>query len=290
MSSTDDTATDDILLDVRGLDVDVLTAEGPRRVVHGLDLSLRVGHTLGIVGESGSGKSMTASAVMGILPETAIASGSVLYRGRDLLSLTPRERRAMAGTEMGYVFQEPMSALHPTKTIGRQMAAPLRLHRGMTRRQARERSAELLDLVGIPPSRGVLDAYVHQLSGGMRQRVMIAMSISCEPDLLIADEPTTALDATIQKQILDLLARLRHELGLSVLLISHDLGLVSQYTEDVVVMLDGHVMEAGPAERVVAEPESGYTRGLMEASPRLGHNPDRLPVIDKSRFTKAVQQ
>ncbi|PWV54868.1 ABC transporter ATP-binding protein [Nocardiopsis sp. L17-MgMaSL7] len=282
-------STDDILLDVRGLDVDVLTPEGPRRVVHSLDLTLRRRGTLGIVGESGSGKSMTATAVMGILPETAIASGQVLYRGRDLLSLPARERRAMAGREMGFVFQEPMSALHPTKTIGAQMAAPLRLHLGLTRRQARARSAELLDLVGIPPSRGVLDAYVHQLSGGMRQRVMIAMSISCEPDLLIADEPTTALDATIQKQILDLLAELREELGLSVLLISHDLGLVSRYTDDVVVMLDGHAMESGPTDRVVSAPESGYTRGLLEASPRLGDSPDRLPVIDKSRFTKAVQ-
>ncbi|WP_017544775.1 ABC transporter ATP-binding protein [Nocardiopsis prasina] len=282
-------STDDILLDVRGLDIDVLTPEGPRRVVHSLDLTLRRRGTLGIVGESGSGKSMTATAVMGILPETAIASGQVLYRGRDLLSLPARERRAMAGREMGFVFQEPMSALHPTKTIGAQMAAPLRLHLGLTRRQARARSAELLDLVGIPPSRGVLDAYVHQLSGGMRQRVMIAMSISCEPDLLIADEPTTALDATIQKQILDLLAELREELGLSVLLISHDLGLVSRYTDDVVVMLDGHAMESGPTDRVVSAPESGYTRGLLEASPRLGDSPDRLPVIDKSRFTKAVQ-
>lgn len=282
-------STDDILLDVRGLDVDVLTPEGPRRVVHSLDLTLRGRGTLGIVGESGSGKSMTATAVMGILPETARASGQVLYRGRDLLSLPDRERRAMAGREMGFVFQEPMSALHPTKTIGGQMAAPLRLHLGLTRRQARARSAELLDLVGIPPSRGVLDAYVHQLSGGMRQRVMIAMSISCEPALLIADEPTTALDATIQKQILDLLADLREELGLSVLLISHDLGLVSRYTDDVVVMLDGHAMESGPTDQVVSAPESGYTRGLLEASPRLGHSPDRLPAIDKSRFTKAVQ-
>ncbi|MEE2038832.1 ABC transporter ATP-binding protein [Nocardiopsis sp. CT-R113] len=279
---------DDVLLDVTGLDVDIMTVGGSHRVVHGLDLTLRRGRTLGVVGESGSGKSMTATAVAGILPDAAVASGSVLYQGRDLLALTARERRRLAGPEIGFVFQEPMSALHPTMTIGRQMAAPLRLHLGLTRRLARERSAELLDLVGIPPSRGVLDAYVHQLSGGMRQRVMIAMSISCEPSLLIADEPTTALDATVQKQILDLLARLRGELGLSMILISHDLGLVAEHTDDVTVMLDGHVMESGPTGRVVSSPESGYTQGLLEASPRLGRSPRRLPVIDKSRFTKAV--
>jgi len=279
---------DDVLLDVTGLDVDIMTVGGSHRVVHGLDLTLRRGRTLGVVGESGSGKSMTATAVAGILPDAAVASGSVLYQGRDLLALTARERRRLAGPEIGFVFQEPMSALHPTMTIGRQMAAPLRLHLGLTRRLARERSAELLDLVGIPPSRGVLDAYVHQLSGGMRQRVMIAMSISCEPSLLIADEPTTALDATVQKQILDLLARLRGELGLSMILISHDLGLVAEHTDDVTVMLDGHVMESGPTRRVVSSPESGYTQGLLEASPRLGRSPRRLPVIDKSRFTKAV--
>jgi len=279
---------DDVLLDVAGLDVDIMTVGGSHRVVHGLDLTLRRGRTLGVVGESGSGKSMTATAVAGILPDAAVASGSVLYQGRDLLALTARERRRLAGPEIGFVFQEPMSALHPTMTIGRQMAAPLRLHLGLTRRLARERSAELLDLVGIPPSRGVLDAYVHQLSGGMRQRVMIAMSISCEPSLLIADEPTTALDATVQKQILDLLARLRGELGLSMILISHDLGLVAEHTDDVTVMLDGHVMESGPTGRVVSSPESGYTQGLLEASPRLGRSPRRLPVIDKSRFTKAV--
>ncbi|GAA1440500.1 ABC transporter ATP-binding protein [Nocardiopsis tropica] len=279
---------DDVLLDVTGLDVDIMTVGGSHRVVHGLDLTLRRGRTHGVVGESGSGKSMTAAAVAGILPDAAVASGRVLYRGRDLLALTARERRRLAGSEIGFVFQEPMSALHPTMTIGRQMAAPLRLHLGLTRRRARERSAELLDLVGIPPSRGVLDAYVHQLSGGMRQRVMIAMSISCEPALLIADEPTTALDATVQKQILELLSRLRGELGLSMVLISHDLGLVAEHTDDVTVMLDGHVMESGPTGRVVSSPESGYTQGLLEASPQLGRSRHRLPVIDKSRFTKAV--
>jgi ABC-type dipeptide/oligopeptide/nickel transport system ATPase component len=168
------------------------------------------------------------------------------------------------------------------------MIRPMRVHLGLSKKQARNRAAELLDLVGIPPQRGVLGSYVHQLSGGMRQRVMIAMSISCEPALLLADEPTTALDATIQKQILDLLMKLRQDLGLSLILISHDLGLIAQYTDDVVVLLDGHEMEAGTTAAVVSNPQSGYTRGLLEAAPRLGHHHDRLPVVDKSKFTKAA--
>lgn len=280
--------TESVLLDVRALNVDILSESGPERVVHGLDFRLERGRTLGIVGESGSGKSMTANAIMGILPDVAVPSGEIIYKGKDLLHATPAERRRLSGPELGFIFQEPMSALHPTMTIGDQMTRPMRLHLGLSKQQARDRAAELLALVGIPSQRGVPGSYVHQLSGGMRQRVMIAMSISCEPALLLADEPTTALDATIQKQILDLLMELREELGLSLILISHDLGLVAKYTDDVVVLLDGYQMEAGATAAVVANPASGYTRGLLDAAPRLGQRQDRLPVIDRTKFTKAV--
>lgn len=280
--------TEQVLLDVRGLSVDIINEAGPQRVVHNLDFRLERGRTLGIVGESGSGKSMTASAIMGILPDVAAAEGEVFYKGNDLLQVTPAQRRKLSGPELGFIFQEPMSALHPTMSIGEQMIRPIRLHLGLSKRQAQARAQELLNLVGIPAQRGVMGAYVHQLSGGMRQRVMIAMSISCEPALLLADEPTTALDATIQKQILDLLMRLRDDLGLSLILISHDLGLVAKYTDDVVVLLDGYEMEAGTTADVIADPRSGYTRGLLEAAPRLGQRLDRLPVINKSEFTKAV--
>jgi ABC-type glutathione transport system ATPase component len=279
-----------VLLDVRGLNVDIVNDTGPERVVHDLNFRLERGRTLGIVGESGSGKSMTATAIMGILPDVAIAEGVILYKGKDLLQATPSDRRKLSGPELGFIFQEPMSALHPTMTIGEQMIRPMRLHLGLSKKQARARAQELLNLVGIPAQRGVQSSYVHQLSGGMRQRVMIAMSISCEPALLLADEPTTALDATIQKQILDLLMELRDELGLSLVLISHDLGLVAKYTDDVVVLLDGHEMEAGKTAEVINCPRSGYTRGLLEAAPRLGQRLDRLPVVDKSEFTKAVMK
>ncbi|MDE8667720.1 ABC transporter ATP-binding protein [Pseudarthrobacter sp. H3Y2-7] len=280
--------TEHVLLEVRGLSVDIINEAGPQRVVHNLDFRLERGRTLGIVGESGSGKSMTASAIMGILPDVAVADGEVFYKGNDLLQVTPAQRRKLSGPELGFIFQEPMSALHPTMSIGEQMVRPMRLHLGLSKSQAQSRAQELLDLVGIPVQRGVMGSYVHQLSGGMRQRVMIAMSISCEPALLLADEPTTALDATIQKQILDLLMRLRDDLGLSLILISHDLGLVAKYTDDVVVLLDGYEMEAGTTADVIACPRSGYTRGLLEAAPRLGQRLDRLPVINKSEFTKAV--
>ncbi|WP_458112242.1 ABC transporter ATP-binding protein [Arthrobacter sp. R1-13] len=281
---------ENVLLDVRGLNVDIVNDTGPQRVVHDLNFRLERGRTLGIVGESGSGKSMTATAIMGILPDVAIAEGVILYKGKDLLQATPGDRRKLSGPELGFIFQEPMSALHPTMTIGEQMIRPMRLHLGLSKKQARARAQELLNLVGIPAQRGVQSSYVHQLSGGMRQRVMIAMSISCEPALLLADEPTTALDATIQKQILDLLMELRQELGLSLVLISHDLGLVAKYTDDVVVLLDGHEMEAGKTAEVISYPRSGYTRGLLEAAPRLGQRLDRLPVVDKSEFTKAVMK
>ncbi|NDL55805.1 ABC transporter ATP-binding protein [Phytoactinopolyspora mesophila] len=254
-------------------------------VVSDVNLELTAGRTIGIVGESGSGKSMTAAAIMGILPPVATAQGRVFYQGTDLLTLDDKARRAISGPELAYIFQEPMSALHPMLSIGAQMIRPMRIHLGLSKREARERSAELLDQVGIPKSRGLLGAYVHQLSGGMRQRVMIAMAISCQPALLLADEPTTALDAAVQKQILELLLDLRDQLGLGLVLISHDLGLISRYADDVLVMLDGDVMEQGPTADVVANPTHPYTRGLIESAPRIGHVPRRLPTIDRAKFS-----
>lgn len=277
------------LMSVRGLNIDILHEHSTNRVVHDLSFDLQPGHTLGIVGESGSGKSLTANAIMGILPDVAVAHGEIEYKGRQLLEFSVKDREESSGAEIGYVFQEPMSALHPTMTIGEQMIRPMRKQLGITARQARERARELLSQVGIPPERAVLESYVHQLSGGMRQRVMIAMSISCSPSLLIADEPTTALDATIQKQILELLMTLRDDLHLSMILISHDLGLIARYSDDIVVLLDGYLMEQGPTQQVVNNPQSGYTAGLLKAAPRLGQRVDRLPVIDRSAFTKAEQ-
>lgn len=270
------------LLQVKDLTVDIYADDGFNRVVHPVNFTLGKGQSLGIVGESGSGKTMTANAIMGILPDVALARGEVSFNGKNLLELPPAERRAMSGPGIAYIFQEPMSALHPTLSIAAQMIKPMRVHLGLNAKQARERAAELLHDVGIPPNRNVLKSYVHQLSGGMRQRVMIAMSIACNPQLLIADEPTTALDSTVQKQILDLLMRLCQERDMALILISHDLGLVSQYTDNALVMLEGHQMEYGTTRQLVNNPQNDYTKGLLAAAPRIGNHVHRLPVIDKT--------
>jgi ABC-type glutathione transport system ATPase component len=255
---------------------------GDLQLVREVGFEVRRGRTLAVVGESGSGKSITAAAVMGILPPQITAAGSVFFDGTELLGEPARRRRARGGAEIGYVFQEPMSALHPLLRIGTQMIRPLRHHLGLSRREARDRAVELLEQVGLGRERKVLDAYVHELSGGMRQRVMIAMAISCGPRLLLADEPTTALDPTVQQQILRLLVRLREELDLALVLISHDLGLVARYSDEVLVMYDGRVVEQGPTAQVIERPEQPYTRALIEAAPRLGRRLDRLPTIDRA--------
>jgi ABC-type glutathione transport system ATPase component len=255
---------------------------GDLQLVREVGFEVRRGRTLAVVGESGSGKSITAAAVMGILPPQITAAGSVFFDGTELLGEPVRRRRARGGAEIGYVFQEPMSALHPLLRIGTQMIRPLRHHLGLSRREARDRAVELLEQVGLGRERKVLDAYVHELSGGMRQRVMIAMAISCGPRLLLADEPTTALDPTVQQQILRLLVRLREELDLALVLISHDLGLVARYSDEVLVMYDGRVVEQGPTAQVIERPEQPYTRALIEAAPRLGRRLDRLPTIDRA--------
>jgi len=267
------------MLAVERLTVELDTARGPARAVRDLSFSLAAGETLGIVGESGCGKSMTALALLGLLPDGARVSGSIRFDGRELVGLPEDELCALRGDRMAMIFQEPMTALNPLHGIGQQVAEPLRLHRGMDGRAARSEAARLLDRVGIPGAARRLDAYPHQLSGGQRQRVMIAMALACEPRLLVADEPTTALDVTIQGQILALLRELIAERGMGLILISHNLGLIAETVDRVLVMYGGAVVEQGPTGAVFAELRHPYSKGLFAALPRLGQGRRRLDTI-----------
>ena len=258
------------LLEVRDLRVRLRTARGPAQAVRGLSFSLERGRTLGVVGESGCGKSVTALALMGLLPESATVSGSVRFAGRELLGLPDAELCRLRGDRIAMVFQEPMSALNPLHTVGRQVAEPLRLHRRLDAAAARAEAVRLLERVGLPDARRRADAYPHQLSGGQRQRVTIAMALACEPDLLIADEPTTALDVTIQGQILDLIAELVAEREMALILISHDLGVIAENVDSMLVMYGGVAVERGPMREVFGGRAHPYTRGLFGARPRLG--------------------
>jgi peptide/nickel transport system ATP-binding protein len=254
------------LLDIRNLTIGFPNATP----VRDLSFSVAPAETLAIVGESGSGKSLTALALMRLLPKTArIIAGQVRLGGDDLIPLPEIEMRHRRGRDIAMIFQEPMTSLNPVLTVGRQIGEVLRVHRGLSKAQARRETANLLDLVRIPNPERCLDDYPHRLSGGMRQRVMIAMAVACRPRLLIADEPTTALDVTIQAQVLELLDRLRSELSLSLLLITHDLGLVGQWADRVVVMYAGRKVEEAPPDALFAHPLHPYTRGLLAASPRL---------------------
>jgi len=253
-------------LEVRDLSI----AFGATTPVRKLSFSVEETQTLALVGESGSGKSLTALALMRLLPSGArIVSGSARLGGQDLLAMPIGELRRMRGREIGMIFQEPMTSLNPVLTIGRQIGEVLRLHRGLSARAARAAAVELLDLVRIAAPQRVVDDYPHQLSGGMRQRVMIAMAVACHPKLLVADEPTTALDVTVQAQVLELLDRLRRELSMSVILITHDLGIVAQWADRVVVMYAGNKVEEAEPEELFRMPRHPYTRGLLAASPRL---------------------
>jgi len=249
-----------------------LTIRVPNGIaVKDLSFSIRERETLALVGESGSGKSLTALALMQLLPRAAIiASGSIHLGGRDLLVLTEHERRALRGRQMAMIFQEPMTSLNPVMSIGAQIAEVLRLHEGLSARAARARAVELLDLVHIPDPHRRIDDYPHRLSGGQRQRVMIAIAVACSPRLLIADEPTTALDVTIQAQVLELLDSLRRNLSMALLLITHDLGVVAQWADRVVVLYAGHKLEEAPTAQLFDAPFHPYTQGLLAASPRLG--------------------
>jgi oligopeptide/dipeptide ABC transporter ATP-binding protein len=271
------------LLEVSELVTSFQTEYGVLRAVDGVSFDVPAGKTLSLVGESGCGKSVTSLSILRLLPTppARIESGVVRFRGRNLLELSSKEMRAVRGNDISMIFQEPMTSLNPVYSVGWQIVEAIRLHRDDSRKAARARAIELLKLVGIPSPERNVDAYPHQLSGGMRQRVMIAMALACEPALLIADEPTTALDVTIQAQILELLRRLQQELGMSVLLITHDLGLVAEYSDHVVVMYAGRVVETAPVRTIFEDPRHPYTRGLLGSLPRVGQpRGSRLVTIE----------
>ena len=276
------------LLRVRDLVTSFRTDASVLRAVDGVSFDVPEGATVGLVGESGCGKSVTSLSILRLIPSPPgrIESGSIQFRGRELLSLREREMRDVRGNQISMIFQEPMTSLNPVYVVGSQIIEAIRLHRDVSRKEARARAIQMLRLVGIPSPETTADAYPHELSGGMRQRVMIAMALSCEPSLLIADEPTTALDVTIQAQILELLRRLQSELKMSILLITHDLGVIAEYTSHVLVMYAGKVVESAPVEALFAHPKHPYTRGLLESLPRPAVKPatpnekrPRLPMI-----------
>ena len=271
------------LLDVRGLETRFKTPEGPVHAVNGVSFTLDNGETIGLVGESGSGKSVTMLAVLRLLPipPAEITAGSALFRGRDLLAMSDREIRDARGSQISIVFQDPMTSFNPVLTIGRQITESLKVHLGMAPAQARARAAELLDLVGIPGAKARLRDYPHQFSGGMRQRAMIAMALACHPQILIADEPTTALDVTIQAQIVELVKRLRDELGMAVIWITHDLGIIAGLARRVIVMYGGCFIEEAPVKELYADPRHPYTIGLLGSLPRVdAEGRKRLASID----------
>lgn len=258
------------LLEVTDLTVRFETEAGPVLAVDGLSYSVGEGEILAIVGESGCGKSVGVLSLLGLQPDRSTVTGSARYADRDLLALSESDLLQVRGRDVAYIFQDPMSALNPLMTVGTQVAEVLRKHLGMSKSAARARVIELLELVGIPAARERLGVYPHQLSGGMRQRVMIAMAIACDPKLLIADEPTTALDVTVQAGILDILQELRSRLGMSILIITHDMGVVADIADRVVVMYAGRGIEEAPVEQLFSHPAHRYTRGLLAAVPMRG--------------------
>ena len=262
---------DQPLLAVRDLEVHFNVEGSTLRAVDGVCWELQRGGTLGIVGESGSGKSVSANAIMRLVPTPPgrIAGGRILFEGRDLLTISKQEMRRLRGNEISMIFQDPMTSLNPFLRVSRQLTEVLELHKGRSRKEARTIAIDMLEQVGIPDPAARFDQYPHQFSGGMRQRVMIAMALLCEPKLLIADEPTTALDVTIQAQILELIGGLRDRLGTSVVLITHDLGVVAGMADEVVVMYAGRVAERAPARALFGQPAHPYTRGLLDSIPRL---------------------
>ena len=269
------------MLEVNNLQVRLQTQRGPADAVRGVSFGLQRGETLGLVGESGCGKSITAMALLGLLPGSAVVSGSILFDGQELVGKSDAAMQQLRGNRIGMIFQEPMTALNPVHTIGHQVAEPLRLHRGIGRDEARLQTIALLERVGITNAAKRMAAYPHQFSGGQRQRITIAMALACGPDLLIADEPTTALDVTIQGQILDLIHDLVTERSMALLLISHDLGVIAQNVQRMMVMYGGSVIESGPTAGVFGHRAHPYTRGLFGARPRLGApQGERLTTID----------
>ncbi|BEV46119.1 ABC transporter ATP-binding protein [Afipia carboxidovorans] len=287
---------DDILLSVEDLSVAFRTDHGSANVVQGVSFKIRRGEIMGLVGESGSGKSVTALVVMGLLPQAIakVSSGRVLFDGKDLTRMPERDMRKLRGPRIGMIFQEPLTALNPVFTVGSQIIAGILAHEPVSKQEAHARAVQLLQRVGIPEPARRMDAYPFQLSGGMRQRAMIAMAIACSPDLLIADEPTTALDVTIQAQILDLLREIRDEMGISILFITHDLAIISELCDSVAVFYAGEMQERGSVRQVFAAPHHPYTSGLLSCIPDVargerlkaieGHPPARLSDVPGCRF------
>ncbi len=280
----DGTATrSDVILEVSGLNTVFDTSAGEVHAVNDVSFDLRPGERLGVVGESGSGKSVTMMSLLGLLPmpPARIRSGTVMFEGADLLKASEKRLRKVRGGRIGFVFQDPMTSLNPVFTVGYQLREPLMKHMGLSKAAAKDRSRELLELVGIPDAKRRLADYPHQFSGGMRQRVMIAIALACDPKLLIADEPTTALDVTIQAQILDLMADLRERLGMAVIWITHDLGVVAGIADRVLVMYGGQIVEQAPKRELFTNPQHPYTKALLTTIPHIrGARAERLTVIE----------
>jgi oligopeptide/dipeptide ABC transporter ATP-binding protein len=270
----------DVLLDVRGLRTSFFTREGVVRAVTGVDFDVRRGEILGLVGESGCGKSVTSLSIMGLVaPPGRVEEGEVLFDGQNLLNLSDAQMRDIRGNRISMIFQQPTSSLNPVMKVGRQIGEVLEAHRGMKRKAANERALELMSMVGIPDPKRRLESYPFEMSGGMSQRVMIAMALACEPELLIADEPTTALDVTIQAQILELMRRLQRETGTAIVLITHDLGVVAEMCDRVAVMYAGEIIEQADTRTLFRDPRHPYTKGLIGAVPVLGQTKEMLAVI-----------
>ena len=272
----------DILLEVNDLQVDFLSGKGRVTAVHDVNFSIEKGKTLGIVGESGCGKSVTATSILRLLPKftSDISKGSILLEGQDLLKMSEREIRQIRGSRISMIFQDPMTALNPVYTIGDQMVELYKAHRKISKREALDRSRQMLEKVGIPSAAQRIREYPHQLSGGMRQRVMIAMALSCNPALLIADEPTTALDVTIQAQILELMTSLQQEFNTAIMMITHDMGVIAEMADNVMVMYAGEAVEYGPLEQIFDHPLHPYTRGLLKSIPRSNEDIEELYTIE----------
>ncbi len=268
---------DDVLIDIKGLETHFHVRGGVIKAVDDVSLRLEKGQTLGLVGESGCGKSVTAASIMGLIPQPPgrIAGGQILFEGRDLLKFSERKMKKIRGNHISMIFQEPMTSLNPVFPVGDQVAEVIRLHERLSRRETRKRVIDMFNLVGIPAARNRIKEYPYQMSGGMRQRVMIAMALACQPKLMIADEPTTALDVTIQAQILDLMNKLKSEMGASILFITHDLGVIAETAQHVAVMYAGKVMEYTDVETIFDQPKHPYTVGLLNSIPFMGRGQGR---------------
>ncbi|MDI3423521.1 ABC transporter ATP-binding protein [Streptomyces luteolus] len=269
------------LLEVRDLHVEFHTRDGVAKAVNGVNYTVDAGETLAVLGESGSGKSVTAQAIMGILdmPPGKIPRGEIRFRGEDMLTMSHEERRRIRGQKIAMIFQDALSALNPVLSVGYQLGEMFRVHQGMSKKQAKARSIELMERVRIPAARERVNDYPHQFSGGMRQRIMIAMALALEPDLIIADEPTTALDVTVQAQVMDLLAELQQEFNMGLILITHDLGVVADVADKIAVMYAGRIVETAPVHELYKRPAHPYTRGLLDSIPRLDQKGQELYAI-----------